>query len=94
MRAISGQSQEFQNEGVEIGFKEALKMRTFLYLNLIEAVRMMTLMAVFTYVMPYLSSVGMQRATASLVAGKNLKGSTVTARACLMDACLINAGGL
>ena len=69
VRAISGQSQEFQDEGVEIGFKEALKMRTFLYLNLIEAVRMMTLMAVFTHVMPYLSSVGMQRATASLVAG-------------------------
>ena len=28
------------------------------------------------------------------LAGKNLKGSTVTARACLMDACLIDAGGL
>ena len=28
------------------------------------------------------------------LAGKNLKGSTVTARACLMGACLIDAGGL
>jgi MFS family permease len=63
------QSQEIQDKGVEIGLKEALKMRTFLYLNLVEALRMMTLMAVFTHVMPYLSSVGMQRSSASLVAG-------------------------
>ncbi|MGB9441355.1 MAG: hypothetical protein WCB15_25670, partial [Desulfobacterales bacterium] len=27
-------------------------------------------------------------------AGENLKGSTATARACLMGACLIDAGGL
>ncbi len=68
-QSISGQSRKIQDKGVEVGLKEALKMRTFLYLNLVEALRMMTLMAVFTHVMPYLSSVGMQRSSASLVAG-------------------------
>ncbi|MCK5203460.1 MAG: MFS transporter [Desulfobacterales bacterium] len=63
----SGQSQEIQDTGVEIAFKEALKMRTFLYLNLVEAVRMMIPIAVFTHIMPYLSSVGMPRATAGMV---------------------------
>ena len=53
---------------MEIAFKEALKMRTFLYLNLVEFVRMMTIIAVFTHIMPYLSSVGMPRATAGIVA--------------------------
>jgi MFS family permease len=69
VRPDSGKSQDFQDKGAEIDLKEALKTRTFLYLNLVEAARMMTLMAVFTHVMPYLSSVGMQRSTASLVAG-------------------------
>ncbi|UCH20997.1 MAG: MFS transporter [Deltaproteobacteria bacterium] len=65
----SGQSHKSQDKVVEIGLKEALKMRTFLYLNLIEAVRMMILMAVFTHLMPYLSSVGMPRSSASMVTG-------------------------
>jgi MFS family permease len=69
LNSISIQNQETQDKGVEISLKEALKMRTFLYLNLVEALRMMTLMAVFTHVMPYLSSVGMQRSSASIVAG-------------------------
>jgi MFS family permease len=64
----SGQSHEIQDKGMEIAFKEALKMRTFLYLNLVEFVRMMTVIAVFTHIMPYLSSVGMPRATAGMVA--------------------------
>jgi MFS family permease len=64
----SGQSQEVQDKGAEIAFKEALKMRTFLYLNLVEMVRMMTIIAVFTHIMPYLSSVGMPRTTAGMVA--------------------------
>ena len=63
----SGQSHEIQDTGVEIAFKEALKMRTFLYLNLVEFVRMMTVIAVFTHIMPYLSSVGMSRTTAGIV---------------------------
>ena len=43
-------------------------MKTFLYLNLVEFVRMMTIIAVFTHIMPYLSSVGMPRTTAGMVA--------------------------
>jgi len=65
---IAGQSDNIQDTGVEIGLKEALKMRTFLYLNLVEAVRIMVAIAVFTHIMPYLSSVGMPRATAGMVA--------------------------
>jgi len=63
------QGLENHDQGVEIGLKEALKMRSFLYLNIAEAIRMMTLMAVFTHVMPYLSNVGMPRSSAGLVAG-------------------------
>jgi MFS family permease len=65
----SVQSEEIQEKGVEIGLREALKMRSFLYLNMAEVIRVMTLMAVFTHVMPYLTSVGIPRATAGLVAG-------------------------
>jgi MFS family permease len=65
----SVQSEEIQEEGVEIGLREALKMRSFLYLNMAEVIRVMTLMAVFTHVMPYLTSVGIPRATAGLIAG-------------------------
>jgi MFS family permease len=67
--ATTGQIQMIQDQGTEIGLRQALKMRTFLYLNLAEAVRMMTLMAVFTHVMPYLGSLGMPRSTAGAVAG-------------------------
>jgi len=63
------QALDIVDKGVEIGLKEALKMRSFLYLNIVEAIRMMTIMAVFTHVMPYLSSVGMPRSSAGLVAG-------------------------
>jgi OFA family oxalate/formate antiporter-like MFS transporter len=60
---------QLQGKGMEIGLKEAFKRRAFLYLNVMEAVRLMTIMAVFTHVMPYLSGVGMKRSTAGLVAG-------------------------
>jgi len=60
---------EIQDTGVEIGLRQALTMRSFLYLNITEFIRFMTLMAVFTHVMPYLASVGMPRPTAGLVAG-------------------------
>ncbi|UCG66297.1 MAG: MFS transporter [Deltaproteobacteria bacterium] len=63
------QAHEIQDKGLEIGLKEALKMRSFLYLNIVECIRHMTLMALFTHVMPYLGSVGMPRPTAGLVAG-------------------------
>ncbi|MFH1933061.1 MAG: MFS transporter [Pseudomonadota bacterium] len=55
----------------EIGmsFKKAIETRTFWYLNIVEALRMMVLMAVVTHVMPYLSSVGISRTSAGFVAG-------------------------
>jgi len=58
-----------QGKEMEISLKEALKTRPFLYLNMAEAMRMMAIMAVITHVMPYLSSAGMPRSTAGLVAG-------------------------
>ena len=67
--ATTGQIQMIQDKGIEIGLRQALKMRTFLYLNLVEAARMMALMAVLTHIMPYLGSLGMPRSTAGAVAG-------------------------
>jgi len=60
---------ENQDEEMEIGLKEALKNRGYLYLNIAEAIRMMTVTAVITHVMPYFSSLDLPRATAGLVAG-------------------------
>jgi len=54
---------------LEIGLREALRKRAFLYLNIAEAIRMLTITAVIIHVMPYLSSVGIPRATAGMVAG-------------------------
>jgi MFS family permease len=59
---------EIQHEKVEISFKEALKKRSFLYLNLAEVMRFMVLTAVVLHIMPYLGSMGMSRPTAGLVA--------------------------
>ncbi|MBW2334739.1 MAG: MFS transporter [Deltaproteobacteria bacterium] len=56
-------------KAVEIGFKEALKKRAFLYLIIVEAIRMMIVAAVVIHAMPYLSSLGLPRVTAGLVAG-------------------------
>jgi len=54
---------------VEIGFKEALKKKSFLYLIIVEAIRMMIVATVIIHIMPYLSSLGLPRITAGLVAG-------------------------
>ena len=59
---------EIQHEMVEISFKEALKKRSFLYLNLAEVMRFMVLTAVVLHIMPYLGSMGISRPTAGLVA--------------------------
>jgi len=50
-----------------IRFWEALRHRSFLYLNLAEVVRMMLVTGVVTHCMPYLSNLGMSRASAGLV---------------------------
>ena len=60
---------EIQSKGLEIGLGQALRMRSFWYLNSIELIRMMTVMAVITHVMPYLSSLGISRSTGGLIAG-------------------------
>lgn len=52
---------------IPIPFKEALKNKYFLFLNIAEVVRMMLVTAVVTHAMPYLGSIGMPRSTASLV---------------------------
>ena len=54
-------------EKTPIRFWEALRHRSFLYLNLAEVVRMMLVTGVVTHCMPYLSSLGMSRASAGLV---------------------------
>ena len=56
-------------KAVEIGFKEALKKKSFLYLIILDAIRMMIVAAVIIHIMPYLSSLGLPRVTAGLVAG-------------------------
>ena len=68
--SFKGQISRFkkQSKEVEIGIKAALKKRCFLYLNIAEAIRLMTIAAVFTHVMPYLGSIGMPRANAGLIA--------------------------
>jgi sugar phosphate permease len=51
----------------QVRFWEALRHRSFLYLNLAEVVRMMLVSGVVTHSMPYLNNLGMSRATAGLV---------------------------
>jgi MFS family permease len=61
-------NQEIKSKGNEIPFKEAIRHKTFLYLNVTEMIRMMTVTAVVIHVMPYLSSVGISRTASGLVA--------------------------
>lgn len=62
-------SLEMKGEGVEIGLREALDNRAFWYLNILEIIRFIAVSAVAIHVMPYLSSMGIPRATAGIVAG-------------------------
>lgn len=59
---------ETQGSETKIGFKEALKNKSFIYLNMAEAIRMMVVVAVITHIMPYLSSIGTRRSTATFIA--------------------------
>ena len=63
------QTSETRDENVEIGFKEALKMKFFLILCIAEATRQLTVHSVTFHVMPYLSSIGISRSTGGMVAG-------------------------
>ncbi len=51
-----------------VNFRKVLKSGNFWTVGITEAIRMMILMAVITHVMPYLSSIGMSRPSAALVA--------------------------
>jgi len=55
-------------EKTKRAFHEMIKKRSFLYLNVVETVRMMAVTAVVTHLMPYLSSIGMSRAASGAVA--------------------------
>lgn len=60
---------QVEPKGQDMTFKEAFTQKAFLYVNMAEAIRMMTTAAVITHVMPYLDSLGMPRTRAGLVAG-------------------------
>ncbi len=49
-------------------FLEMIKERSFLYLNLVEIARMMSVTAVVVHLMPYLSNLGIPRATSGAAA--------------------------
>ncbi|MFC2006125.1 MFS transporter [Chloroflexota bacterium] len=56
-----------QTGEVDSGVKQALKSRAFWHIGLATAFQFLASSAVFTHVMPYLSSVGIARSTSSLV---------------------------
>jgi MFS family permease len=59
---------EYSEEQQPLGFKEAFKKKTFVYLNIAEAIRIMVLAAVVVHIMPYLGSMGISRSKAAVVA--------------------------
>jgi len=63
MTHIENKSKEF---GMDL--KEAIKQRTFLYLGIVEVIRFMIVSAVILHIMPYLSTRGIPRPTAGMVA--------------------------
>jgi len=52
----------------EIGLRDVVKQRAFFYLMILDSTRQMISIAVMIHVMPYLSSVGIARSTAGMVA--------------------------
>jgi sugar phosphate permease len=62
------QESDIQVKGEEIGLMEAFKRKPFLTLNIVEGIRLIIIGTVILHVMPYLSSVGVSRSTAGLVA--------------------------
>jgi sugar phosphate permease len=53
---------------LEVNLRAALRTRVFWHLSIAEALRLMTLTALITHIIPYLSSVGISRAQATAVA--------------------------
>jgi MFS family permease len=58
-----------QNKRRKIDLKGVLNNTSFVCINLAEAIRFLVVTAVITHVMPYLSSLGIPRSRAGLVAG-------------------------
>jgi len=56
-------------DDAEVPFSQVIRDRAFRYLALAEAIRFMGLTAVVVHIMPYLSTMGVSRITAGLVAG-------------------------
>jgi len=61
----AGESAEF---AVEIQFKHAVRDKSFVFINLCEFFRMLSLAAVVTHIMPYLGQNGISRTTAGMLA--------------------------
>jgi MFS transporter, OFA family, oxalate/formate antiporter len=55
-------------QGVEIGFREAIKQNAFITIALVEIMRQAMASSVAIHVMPYLASAGVPRVTAGMVA--------------------------
>jgi MFS transporter, OFA family, oxalate/formate antiporter len=62
-----------RGDAEEVGFRDALRQKSFLLLALSEGIRMMAVTAVITHIMPYLNLLQVPRATAGLIAA----GTTV-----------------
>jgi len=60
---------EAEGADAEMSLGEALRKRIFWHLNMVEAIRMLTVSAAVIHVMPYLSSIGIPRETAGVIAG-------------------------
>jgi MFS family permease len=97
---------EWLDQGVEVSFGEAVKSRTFVYLNLAEMIRMIAVTAVVVHLMPYLTTLGFQRTTGGMAAaalplisilgrfGFGWWGDRYDKRIVLAATFLIMAGGL
>jgi sugar phosphate permease len=57
-----------ENQDKDIDLKTALRTRVFWHLSAAESIRIMTITALITHVIPYLSSLGISRSYATLVA--------------------------
>jgi len=51
-----------------LGFREAIRDRSFLYLNLAETIRFLCVTAVVVHIMPYLQNTGIERELAGMIA--------------------------
>jgi MFS transporter, OFA family, oxalate/formate antiporter len=66
--AGSYERNEWLDQGVEVSFGEAVKSKTFVYLNLAEMIRMIAVTAVVVHLMPYLTTLGFQRSKGGMAA--------------------------